>query len=138
MLQMTYKNPMQQRHPLEPSILTAGSMAAGLDLSESNLLERAAFNQKLNSILLCLFGLTKDLGEDPVTRKTLYQSLLKRKVPHFMGFFLLVNAILFQSVSIYAVVINRDHSHASQMQDAADVGQACQYAGALALFLGSI
>ena len=113
MIILTYKNPIEEKKPFEPSILTAGSMLAGMNLSESNLLERATFHQKINSFLLCLFGLTKDVEENPITRQTIYRTMVRRRLPHLVGFTLLVNALLFQSMAIYAIIINRDHSHAS-------------------------
>jgi hypothetical protein len=87
--------------------------------------------------MLCLLGLTT-FEENLITRQPIIQTLVKRRLPHFLGFSLLINAILFQSVSLYAIVISRDHSHAAQMQEAADFGQACQLGGAAALFLASI
>lgn len=64
--------------------------------------------------------------------------IARRRVPHFIALSMIVNAILFQSVSIYGTVISRDISHAGSIIEATSIGDLMQVIGAVSLFLSSL
>jgi len=101
------------------------------------MLEQATFHHRTNSILLCLLGLNAFVP-NPNSNVLLNQSMMRRKLPHLFAFGLLVNAIIFQSYSLYAIVISRDYKYAGEISEMAQIGEAMQVGGAAAMVLAAL
>ena len=98
---------------------------------ESALLDRALYHHRTNTFLLCLAGLyvqARNQSLVPGSRVLFLEPVVRRKWPHITLMTLVTNAILFQSVSIYGVVINRDLTRAGALEDFINVGQGLQLA----------
>jgi hypothetical protein len=108
-----------------------------MDLSSSKLLEQATFHQKTNSILLCLLGLTHYV-QNPMSHVEIKQSLMRKRLPHWLSFTLLMNALFFQSYSLYAILISRDYKYVREINELVDIGGAMQVGGAVALFAAAV
>ena len=87
---------------------------------ESVLLERAMHYHRMNSFMLCLMGIYVKAREQSLVPKSplvFLEPAVRRKIPHFICFSLFVNAMLFQSYSLYGVVINRDLSRVGAIDE---------------------
>ena len=78
MITLTYKNPT-----IDPEL------AKMQDLKDSNLLDRALYNHRANSLLLGLLGIVTEVADRS------YEPIVRRRMPQFICFSLLVNALLF-------------------------------------------
>ena len=64
--------------------------------------------------------------------------MMRRRFPHWVSFTLLINALIFQSYSLYAILISRDYKYVSEINELVDIGAAMQVGGAVALFAAAV
>ncbi len=94
------------------------------ELDNSILMDRAILHNKVNALAICLMGVT--VTKPHLEKHLIYvvEPIIRRRLPHFLAFSLFFNAFLFQSLSIYGVLINKDIEHAGSLQDALNIGDA--------------
>ena len=123
MIELTYKNPTTQENPegvLNPSLSTATPLSVGLE--NEGILDRASFHQRTNAYMLCILGLSSLSFE--VSKQIHWVPITRRRLPHYLAFTFLTSATLFQSISLYGIVILRDYTHLGSIHDALNLGDA--------------
>ena len=76
--------------------------------------------------------------QNPVSHVEIKQSLMRKRLPHWLSFTLLMNALFFQSYSLYAILISRDYKYVREINELVDIGGVMQVGGAVALFAAAV